>query len=200
MTITFENDNDVIVYTLEKVISYARRTEQIFVAQCVWWLASVIGLEQGLITFIDNIQSRVAVTIRLGQVPEELATVATRSVSTRPRDIQEESRQNDLGSIHPDRSPQDRAESAVSPAPRNLTEKQRLDRILGSAERVIQESFRDWSRVQSSRINPLPMTKTQLKKARKVKRLQEENRKKEVEKNQRLQEIWAEVICHLSKE
>jgi hypothetical protein len=44
------------------------------------------------------------------------------------------------------------------------------------------------------------MTKTQLKKARKVKRLQEENRKKEVEKNQRLQEIWAEVICHLSKE
>jgi hypothetical protein len=143
MTITFENDNDVIVYTLEKVISYARRTEQIFVAQCVWWLASVIGLEQGLITFIDNIQSRVAVTIRLGQVPEELATVATRSVSTRPRDIQEESRQNDLGSIHPDRSPQDRAESAVSPAPRNLTEKQRLDRILGSAERVIQESFRD---------------------------------------------------------
>jgi hypothetical protein len=47
MTITFENDNDVIIYALEKIISYARRTQQIFVAQCVWWLASIIGLEQG---------------------------------------------------------------------------------------------------------------------------------------------------------
>ena len=27
MTITFENDNDVIVYPLEKVISYARKTQ-----------------------------------------------------------------------------------------------------------------------------------------------------------------------------
>jgi hypothetical protein len=45
MTITFENNNDVIVYSLEKVILYASRTRQIFVAQCVWWLALVIGLE-----------------------------------------------------------------------------------------------------------------------------------------------------------
>jgi hypothetical protein len=62
MTITFENDNDVIVYALEKVISYSRRTQQIFVAQWVWWLASTIGLEQGLINYIDNIQSPVEVT------------------------------------------------------------------------------------------------------------------------------------------
>jgi len=55
MTITFENDTDIIVYALEKVISYARRTQQIFVAQCVWWLASIIGLEQGLITYVDNL-------------------------------------------------------------------------------------------------------------------------------------------------
>jgi len=56
MTITFENDSDVIVYALEKIISYARKSQQIFVAQCVWWLASVIGLELGLIAHIDNIQ------------------------------------------------------------------------------------------------------------------------------------------------
>jgi hypothetical protein len=36
MTITFEYESVVIIYALEKVISYARRTEQIFVAQCVW--------------------------------------------------------------------------------------------------------------------------------------------------------------------
>jgi len=55
MTVTFENDKDVIVYALEKIISYARKSQQIFVSQCVYWLASVIGLELGLIAHIDNI-------------------------------------------------------------------------------------------------------------------------------------------------
>jgi len=55
MTINFENDNDVIVYALEKIIAYARSTQQIFVAQCVWWLASIIGLDKGLTIHIDNL-------------------------------------------------------------------------------------------------------------------------------------------------
>jgi hypothetical protein len=71
MTITFESDNDVIVYALEKVISYARRTQQILVAQCVWWLAAVIGLEQGLVTYIDNIQSRIEVKVAPERIPQE---------------------------------------------------------------------------------------------------------------------------------
>jgi 3-mercaptopyruvate sulfurtransferase SseA len=65
MTITFENDNDVIIYALEKVIAYTRRTQEIFVAQCVWWLVSIIGLEQGLIHYIDNLQSQKEEGIRL---------------------------------------------------------------------------------------------------------------------------------------
>jgi hypothetical protein len=89
MTITFENDNDVIVYALEKIISYARRTQQIFVAQCVWWLASIIGLEQGLANFIDNIQSRTDTTV----IPENVPRV-DRTVSPVPRDIQEDQRQD----------------------------------------------------------------------------------------------------------
>jgi hypothetical protein len=56
MTIDFENDNDVIVYGLEKIISFARSTGHIFLAQCVWWLASIIGLEQGVVTHIDNLK------------------------------------------------------------------------------------------------------------------------------------------------
>jgi hypothetical protein len=87
MTITFENDNDVIVYALEKVISYTRRTQQIFVAQCVWWLASIIGLEQGLVNHIDNLQSRINVTIVPEQVPKKEA-----AVSPVPRDNQEDLR------------------------------------------------------------------------------------------------------------
>jgi hypothetical protein len=63
MTITCKDNNDIIVYALEKITSHARKTLQIFVAQCVWWLESIIGLEQGLINYIDNTQSRVEVTV-----------------------------------------------------------------------------------------------------------------------------------------
>jgi len=56
MPVTFENDDDIIVYALERVISHARRTQHIFVAQCVWWLASVLRLEQELAFHIDRIQ------------------------------------------------------------------------------------------------------------------------------------------------
>jgi hypothetical protein len=56
MTITFENDNDAIVYALEKIISYARNNQYIFLAQSVWWISSIIGLQEGLVIFIDNLR------------------------------------------------------------------------------------------------------------------------------------------------
>jgi hypothetical protein len=172
MTITFKDESDVIVYALEKLISYARRTQQIFVAQCIWWLASIIGLEQGLIIHIDNLKER-----------ERLAPIDNR-----------------LEIVHPDRIQQLLPERAVSSTPRDLTEDSRLDRILVSAERVVQESFRNRAVAQQGRVNPLPTTKSQLKKARKIKRLQEENRKQEAERNQRLRKIRATVIQNFSKE
>jgi len=46
MTITFNNDNEIIVYGLEKIIAFAQGKGYIFAAQCVWWLTSIIGLEQ----------------------------------------------------------------------------------------------------------------------------------------------------------
>jgi hypothetical protein len=56
MTITFESDKDVIVYALEKIISYARDNQYIFLAQSVWWISSIIGLQEGLIIHIDNLK------------------------------------------------------------------------------------------------------------------------------------------------
>jgi len=104
MTITFENDNDVIVYALEKVISYARRTQQIFVANCVWWLASIIGLESGLTNYIDRLKGREEVRSQYEtskEIPRE------RSVSAVPRDLTEQEAvitPKDCGrNIHPDR-------------------------------------------------------------------------------------------------
>jgi len=90
MTITFEDDNDVIVYAFEKVISYAKRTQQIFVAQVVWWLASIVGLEQGLITYIDLVQSRAEISKKPAQVFKEPAIAVTKTASLQPRDNQEE--------------------------------------------------------------------------------------------------------------
>jgi len=56
MTISFENDNDIIVYALEKIISYARELQYIFLAQSVWWISSIIRLQQGLVVYINNLK------------------------------------------------------------------------------------------------------------------------------------------------
>jgi len=58
MPITFESERDVIIYAFERFISYASTTQQIFVAHCEWWLASLIGIERGLINHIDIIEGR----------------------------------------------------------------------------------------------------------------------------------------------
>jgi len=58
MTSTFDNDNDVIISWLEKIISYARDNQYIFITQCCWWLASSIGLKEGLVIHIDNLRIR----------------------------------------------------------------------------------------------------------------------------------------------
>jgi hypothetical protein len=172
MTITFENDSDVIVYTLKKIISFAREQQFLFVANCVWLIAGVTGLDSGLVVHIDNLRKReTAVT------PKECS-----------------------GIVHPDRAQQIELEKAVSPTPSDLTEDQRLDHILESAEKCLAESEGIRSTWQRNRVNPLPQTKNQLKKAWKIKRLQEAHKKNEEERNQRLQDIQATVIRNLSKE
>jgi hypothetical protein len=121
MPITFENDNDVIVYALEKIVSFARENQYLFVANCAWWIAGILGLDSGLINFIDILETRK----RVGQ---------SREISTVPRDIARAV------------SVEDKSSSYV-PDPLRRTRK--------------------------GRINPIPQTRRQLKKAR-----QAENRKK----------------------
>lgn len=77
----------------------------------------------------------------------------------------------------PDRDQQILSERAVSSTPRDLTEDSRLNRVLEESERCIATSEHTRNTWQRNRINPLPSTKDPLKKARKVKRLQERNRK-----------------------
>jgi len=58
MTITFASDKDVIVYALEKIISYTRDNRYIFLAQGVWSISGVIGLQEGIVIHIDNLRAR----------------------------------------------------------------------------------------------------------------------------------------------
>jgi len=77
MMITFDNDNDVIAYELVKIIAHARRTQQIFATHCVWWLASIIGLEPGLIRYIDNLSSRVGISVT-SEAPQDTSEQAAK--------------------------------------------------------------------------------------------------------------------------
>jgi len=63
-TIASENDNDVILYPLEKIIFFARKNHYIFVAQCISWLASIIVLHQDFIMHIDNLKIRANIGIQ----------------------------------------------------------------------------------------------------------------------------------------
>jgi hypothetical protein len=74
MTITFEYDSDVIVLALEKILSFARENQYLFLANCVWWLAGITGFDSGLTIFIDNLEIR-------------KRALQPREVSTTPRDI-----------------------------------------------------------------------------------------------------------------
>jgi len=163
MTLTFENNNDVIVYSLEKIISFARENQFIFVAQCVWWLASVIGLSQGLVIHIDNLRRR-----------ESL--------------------------VHPGNNQQELPERVVRPTSKDLAEELRLDQELASIEREVQDSIRDRAIVRQDQRNPLPTTKKQRRKAKKIERRQQGIRKQEAARNQRLRKSRAVTIQNCSKE
>jgi hypothetical protein len=54
--------------------------------------------------------------------------------------------------------------------------------------------------VQGNRVNLLPSTKNQLKKARKAKRLQEARDKLETDRQKRLRSIRAQVMQRLSED
>jgi len=64
MPITFENDNNVIVYILDKIISYATENQDIFLAQSIWWISSIIRLQKGLVIHMDNLHIRTNITLR----------------------------------------------------------------------------------------------------------------------------------------
>jgi hypothetical protein len=57
MTITCENQGDIVVFTAEKNLSFSISDQYIFMARCVCWLAFIRWLEQATKVHIDNVWS-----------------------------------------------------------------------------------------------------------------------------------------------
>ena len=171
MTLTFENHNDVIVYALERIISYARQHQYIFVAHSVWWIASIIGLTEGLTIHIDNLRSRSEV--HQLPVPEVEQLPIARKVSATPRDLQEDLRiGHSISYIHPDRMTQventinsnhegesvepesDRATSIIQSANKFIGKSRKERRALDQGSYVL-------SRTRSGKVPIKPLTKKQ---------------------------------------
>jgi hypothetical protein len=74
MTVTFDSDSDIIVYALEKIISFARENQFLFVANCAWWIARIIGLDSGLTIFIVYLETRKQIgSNKLSTTPKDIA-------------------------------------------------------------------------------------------------------------------------------
>jgi len=189
MTLTFENDNDVIVYALEKIISYTRQHQYIFVAQSVWWQASIIGIPQGLAIHIDNLNSRSGISSRKVEYLEKNTSnqidtsYHRKRVSTIPRDVQGDCMSDSVpGNIHPDRISQTQTTiHDISGSELDDSEPVRLPQIIRNTEQFIQTSWKErkefhkqkhinqLSKTRTGCINPLRSTKKAIKKAGKLK-------------------------------
>jgi hypothetical protein len=84
MSLTFENENDVIVYALQKIIEFTRINQYLSVANCVWWIARVTGLDTGLTIHIDYLNSQWRIHHPASQPTRENFI---REISSTPRDI-----------------------------------------------------------------------------------------------------------------
>jgi len=135
MTTTFSNDNDIILYTLERIIAYSRDNQYIFLAQKIWWISSIISLQQRLIVHIDNLKIKSETRIE-----ED-------SSGSKGQD-------HKLPSVQPSRINQISDNQAVSTTPVDLTEDSIIDQLIEWAEQFIESS--EWSQNtwQRNCVNP----------------------------------------------
>ena len=166
MTITFESENDVIVYALEKIICYARNNHYIFVAQSVWWIASVIGLSEGQATHIDNLRIRVEASRLIAE--EDQLSLGKDLPVTIPECLNIGTQDSH---IHPDRIPQVDTDNRGPEAEDNQAKLDQADTVIQSAKRFLIQSQRErkalkqkpcgLSRTRSGKIPVKPLTKKQ---------------------------------------
>lgn len=84
----FEKVNGIIIYDLEMVVSFCQIWPQLFKTQCIWWIASLIGLQQGLSINIYNPinQGELVAQTNLGTSSEHL-NITTNSPTTEDQQV-----------------------------------------------------------------------------------------------------------------
>jgi len=134
MTISFENDNEVIVYALELIIDYARKNQYIFIAQCVWWVASTIGFESELVKHIDNLRIRLEASktpnkeeSRIDKTNTELEQHCNKILSQAERFINGSKKQKGKNLVDPLRRTQ---KGKLLPAKITQRERKRLNQLI----------------------------------------------------------------------
>jgi len=75
MTITFEKDKNIILFDFEQATSWCNPHQYIFPAECVWWQASLLGLQQGLIIHIDNLSTQAKISTSASPIIDAPTTV-----------------------------------------------------------------------------------------------------------------------------
>jgi hypothetical protein len=175
MTITSANDNDVIVYALEKIIAYARNNRYIFLAQSIWWISSIIGLQQEVVIHIDNLRRRGNQnhTPRKESEPASKASKpdhyqeesCSRAVSSKLRDLQEEPLDIiDSRNIHPDRISQVDSEAPTD----------HLDSVLKETREFLRSSqtqrkkFDTLRHIKQGKVQPQKLFKKERKRLNKI--------------------------------
>jgi len=166
MTVTFENDNNVIVYALEKVICYARDNHNLFVAQSIWWIASVIGLSKGLATHIDNLRIRFEAS-QLVREEDQLSSKEN-PITLSPKSLETTTQES---CIHPDRILQVHRDSEYSEAESSQAQLDRATTVIQSAKEFVELSRKErnalkkkpcgLSKTRSGKIPVKPLTKKQ---------------------------------------
>jgi len=86
MSITFENEANIILWSLAKLLVTFEERQYHFAAQCIWWIAALVQLDPALRYFIDHreLPSKV-----MGVDAETQSTEML--ISPTPRDLQRHS-------------------------------------------------------------------------------------------------------------
>jgi len=166
MTITFENDHEVIVYALEKVICYARDNHYLFIAQSIWWIASVIGLSKELATHIDNLKIRFEASQLV--LEEDQLSSKENLITLLPENLETTTQES---CIHPDRILQVNKDNEYSEAESSQAQLDRATAVIQSAKKFIGLSRKErnalkkkpcgLSKTRSGKILVKPLTKKQ---------------------------------------
>jgi len=158
-SITFEHQADYLLWVIGKLIHSFHEKQYLFAAQCSWWLAAIVGLQPVLVYYLDN--QRFPSAANTDKLPGK-------EKSTVPRNIQSNMLQD---SQYPGYQRQDL-----------LLE--RTEAYIQVSENARKEYISDpLRRTRKGQDNPLPKSKTQLKKARKQQCLTQE-------RNQRFEKNW----------